>query len=145
MYNIVNIMKKRNTVLLPRAQKTISVLGENIKLARLRRKFSAEQVAERADISRPTLVSIEKGNPNVTIGAYVKVLSVLGLENDIIEVARDDKLGRKLQDAKLIVRERAPKISKNEKLVSNPQVSKTIIRGQAPKEKLLKKTDGNKK
>ena len=138
-------MKKRNTVLLPRAQKTISVLGENIKLARLRRKFSAEQVAERADISRPTLVSIEKGNPNVTIGAYVKVLSVLGLENDIIEVARDDKLGRKLQDAKLIVRERAPKISKNEKLVSNPQVSKTIIRGQAPKEKLLKKTDGNKK
>ena len=58
-------MKKRNTILLPRAQKTISVLGENIKLARLRRKFSAEQVAERANISRPTLVSIEKGNPNV--------------------------------------------------------------------------------
>ena len=104
-------MKKRNTILLPRAQKTISVLGKNIKLARLRRKFSAEQVAERADISRPTLVSIEKGNPNVTIGAYVKVLSVLGLENDIIEVAKDDKLGRRLQDAGLLVRKRAPKVS----------------------------------
>ena len=114
-------MKKRNTILLPRAQKTITVLGENIKLARLRRRFSAEQVAERANISRPTLVSIEKGNPKVTIGAYVKVLSVLGLENDIMEVANDDKLGRRLQDAKLIVRERAPKVS------------------------LLKKTDGNKK
>jgi transcriptional regulator with XRE-family HTH domain len=137
-------MKKRNTILLPRAQKTISVLGENIKLARLRRKFSAEQVAERADISRPTLVSIEKGSSNVTIGAYVKVLSVLGLENDIMEVAKDDTLGRRLQDAKLIVRERAPKIFKIDKLRSNPQDSKIIVRGQAPKVRLLKKTDGNK-
>jgi transcriptional regulator with XRE-family HTH domain len=106
-------MKTRNTALLPRAQKPISALGENIKLARLRRKFSAQQVAERANISRPTLVSIEKGKPNVTIGAYVKVLSVLGLENDIMAVAQDDKLGRKLQDAKLIVRERPPRILKD--------------------------------
>ena len=102
-------MKKRSTILLPRSQKTISVLGENIKLARLRRKFSAEQVAERADISRPTLSSIEKGNANVSIGAYVKVLSVLGLENDIMDVAKDDLLGRRLQDANLIIKERAPK------------------------------------
>jgi transcriptional regulator with XRE-family HTH domain len=136
-------MKRRNTILLPRAQKTISVLGENIKLARLRRKFSAEQVAERANISRPTLVSIEKGNPNVTIGAYVKVLSVLGLENDIMEVAKDDNLGRRLQDAKLIVRERAPRIFKNATLQSNPQVSKIAING--PKVRILKKTDGSKK
>ena len=136
-------MKKRNTILLPRAQKTITVLGENIKLARLRRKFSAEQVAERANISRPTLVSIEKGNPNVTIGAYVKVLSVLGLENDIMEVGKDDKLGRRLQDAKLIVRERAPRIFKNATLQSNPQVSKIAING--PKVRILKKTDGSKK
>ena len=136
-------MKTRNTILLPRAQKPISVLGENIKLARLRRKFSAEQVAERANISRPTLVSIEKGNPNVTIGAYVKVLSVLGLENDIMEVANDDKLGRRLQDAKLIVRERAPRIFKNATLQSYPQVSKIAING--PKVRILKKTDGSKK
>jgi len=136
-------MKTRNTILLPRAQKPISVLGENIKLARLRRKFSAEQVAERANISRPTLVSIEKGNPNVTIGAYVKVLSVLGLENDIMEVANDDKLGRRLQDAKLIVRERAPRIFKNATLQSNPQVSKIAVNG--PKVRTLKKTDGSKK
>jgi len=136
-------MKTRNTILLPRAQKPISVLGENIKLARLRRKFSAEQVAERANISRPTLVSIEKGNPNVTIGAYVKVLSVLGLENDIMEVAKDDNLGRRLQDAKLIVRERAPRIFKNTALQINPQVSKIAIKG--PKVRTLKKTDGSKK
>jgi transcriptional regulator with XRE-family HTH domain len=116
---------------------------KNIKLARLRRKFSAEQVAERANISRPTLVSIEKGNPNVTIGAYVKVLSVLGLENDILEVANDDKLGRRLQDAKLIVRERAPRIFKNATLQGNPQVSKIAI--NVPKVRILKKTDGSKK
>ena len=102
-------MKTRRPVLLPKAQKTISVLGENIKLARLRRKYSTQQVAERANISRPTLLSIEKGSSNVSIGAYVKVLFVLGLEKDILEIAKDDNLGRRLQDAKLIIRERAPK------------------------------------
>jgi transcriptional regulator with XRE-family HTH domain len=136
-------MKTRNTILLPRAQKTLSVLGENIKLARLRRKFSSEQVSERANISRPTLVSIEKGSPNVTIGAYVKVLSVLGLENDIMEVAKDDNLGRRLQDAKLTVKVRAPRIFKNATLQGNPQVSKIAING--PKVRILKKSDGSKK
>jgi transcriptional regulator with XRE-family HTH domain len=102
-------MKTRSPILLPKAQKTISVLGENIKLARLRRKYSTQQVAERANISRPTLLSIEKGSPNVSIGAYVKVLFALGLEKDILEIAKDDNLGRRLQDAKLTIRERAPK------------------------------------
>jgi transcriptional regulator with XRE-family HTH domain len=102
-------MNIRNPILLPRAQKPISILGENIKLARLRRRFSTQQVAERANISRPTLLSIEKGYPFVSIGAYVKVLFVLGLSEDILEVAKDDILGRKLQDAKLIIKKRAPK------------------------------------
>ncbi len=102
-------MKKKSTLLLPGSQQIISVLGENIKLARLRRKCSTQQVAERADISRPTLLSIEKGNPRVSIGAYIKVLAVFGLEKDVLKVAEDDKLGRKLQDAELIVKKRAPK------------------------------------
>jgi transcriptional regulator with XRE-family HTH domain len=102
-------------------------------------------VAERANISRPTLVSIEKGNPNVTIGAYIKVLSVLGLENDIMEVAKDDKLGRRLQDAKLAGRLRALKVLKSEKIKTNPQVSKMVINGQSLKVGRLKETDGNKK
>ena len=101
---------KKSTLLLPKAQKAASMLGENIRLARLRRKYSTQQVSERANISRPTLVSIERGNPNVNIGAYIKVLFVLGLGKDIISIARDDELGRKLQDAKLITKERAPKI-----------------------------------
>ena len=104
-------MRLRKPILLPKAQKAISTLGENIKLARLRRRYSMQQVSERANISRPTLLSIEKGNPNVSIGAYIKVLMVLGLEKDIINVAKDDELGRKLQDARLVVRERAPKRS----------------------------------
>jgi len=102
-------MRSRNPILLPKAQKVVSTLGENIKLARLRRKYSTQQVSERANISRPTLLSIEKGNPNVSIGAYVKVLMVLGLEKDITTVAKDDDLGRRLQDANLVIKERAPK------------------------------------
>ncbi len=104
-------MRSRKPILLPKAQKAISMLGENIKLARLRRRYSTQQVSERANISRPTLLSIEKGNPNVSIGAYIKVLMVLGLEKDIINVAKDDELGRRLQDARLVVRVRAPKRS----------------------------------
>ena len=89
--------------------KILRDLGENIRLARLRRKLSTKQVAERAGISRPTLYDIERGKPNVSIGNYTQVLSVLGLEGDLLNVAKDDVLGRKLQDAKLTVRERAPK------------------------------------
>jgi transcriptional regulator with XRE-family HTH domain len=102
-------MKERKVILLPKAQKILAEFGENIKLARLRRKLSATQVAERADISRTTLASIEKGVPGVAMGAYVQVLFVLGLEADLLKVATDDTLGRKLQDAKLLVRGRAPK------------------------------------
>lgn len=84
-------------------------MGENIKLARLRRKLSSEQVAERAGIGRSTLVKIEQGHPGVGIGNYLNVLRVLGLEQDFLLLAKDDELGRKLQDAQLITRERAPK------------------------------------
>lgn len=99
---------KQNTIL-PSVQKILIELGENIKLARLRRKLSAEQVAERADVSRKTLYSMEQGFPGVAIGNYSMVLFVLGLEKDLLKVAEDDKLGRKLQDNNLLVKERAPK------------------------------------
>ncbi|MEI7727170.1 MAG: helix-turn-helix transcriptional regulator [Bacteroidota bacterium] len=102
-------MKERKVILLPKTQNILAEFGENIKLARLRRKLSTTQIAERADISRPTLASIEKGSPGVSMGAYLQVLFVLGLEKDLLRVATDDTLGRKLQDAKLLVKERAPK------------------------------------
>ncbi len=92
----------RGIKLLPKHKKVLLSLGENIKLARLRRKLTAEQVAERAGISRRTLVSIEQGAESVAMGSYVQVLVVLGLCDDILLVGKDDTLGRKLQDAKLM-------------------------------------------
>jgi transcriptional regulator with XRE-family HTH domain len=106
-------MAKKNIILLPKERKILILVGENIKLARLRRKYSMEQVSERANITRPTLLSIEKGSAAVSMGAYLKVLMVLGLQNDLSEIARDDELGRKIQDAKIIVKERAPKQKTN--------------------------------
>ncbi len=102
-------MSKKKIVLLPRVKRILVEMGENIKLARLRRKLSAEQVSERANISRPTLVAIEKGSPTVSIGSYLLVLQVLGLEKDFLLLGKDDELGRKLQDAQIRTNERAPK------------------------------------
>jgi len=102
-------MNTRSITLLPKAQNVLEQLGEHIKLARLRRKLSAEQVAERAGINRTTLWNIERGMPTVTIGAYCQVLLVLGLLEDLLKVAADDELGRRLQDADIIVKKRAPK------------------------------------
>jgi transcriptional regulator with XRE-family HTH domain len=92
-----------------KTDKILRELGENIKFARLRRKLSTKQVAERAGIGRTTLYEIERGRPTVSIRNYAQVLSVFGLEDDLLNVAKDDLLGRKLQDAKLVVKERAPK------------------------------------
>jgi transcriptional regulator with XRE-family HTH domain len=102
-------MTKRKIILLPKTKRVLGEVGENFKLARLRRRLSAEQVAERANISRPTLSAIEKGSPSVSIGSYLLVLQVLGLEKDFLLLAKDDELGRKLQDARISIGERAPK------------------------------------
>jgi transcriptional regulator with XRE-family HTH domain len=105
-------MANKKIVLLPKARRILVEVGENIKLARLRRKLSSEQIAERANIGRTALYHIEKGNPGVSIGAYLQVLMVLKLGEDFLELAKDDELGRKLQDAKLTTKERAPKRNK---------------------------------
>ena len=80
------------------------------RLARLRRKLSLELVAERAGISRATLISIEKGTPTVSIGSYAAVLHALNnMDSDLLLIAKDDEFGRKLQDLALPTRRRAPK------------------------------------
>ena len=94
---------------LPSLQRRLTEVGENLRLARLRRRLSAIQIAERAGISRPTLRSIENGDPSVSFGAYASVLFCLGLESDLAGLAADDELGRKLQDAALTVKRRAPR------------------------------------
>ncbi|MEQ8416035.1 MAG: helix-turn-helix transcriptional regulator [Imperialibacter sp.] len=102
-------MDKKSAILLPKTRRILETVGEQIKLARLRRKLSGEMVAERAGIGRNTLISIEQGRPSVSIGHYLNVLKVLGLEADFLILAKDDLLGRKLQDAQLTTKERAPK------------------------------------
>jgi len=108
------IMGRKTVVLLPSTERILCELGENIKLARLRRNLAIELVAERADISRATLWAIENGSPSVSIGMYAQVLLSIGLEKDLLLVARDDVLGRKLQDAQLLPRQRAPRRTKSE-------------------------------
>ena len=95
--------------LLPKHERMLQTLGENIRLARLRRDLSSEQISERAGISRTTLIKIEHGDEGVAIGLYLRVLIVLGLQDDLLLIAKDDILGRKLQDAKLTTPQRATK------------------------------------
>lgn len=95
-------MKSKKQILFPKHQKILEQLGENIKLARKRRKLTATQVAERANISRTALYRLEKGSSSVSLGALFNVLRALGLQDDFLKLAADDELGRKLQDLDLI-------------------------------------------
>ena len=99
----------KSVTIMPSLQRRLKELGENIHLARLRRRLPATRVAERAGLSRQTLSAIEHGDPSVTIGAYASVLLVLGFDADLLLVAADDVLGRKLQEAGLTVKKRAPR------------------------------------
>ena len=104
-------MAKTFPSLLPRIRRLLQNFGGNLKLARLRRKYSAETVAQRAGITRRTLSKVEQGDPTVAFGVYARVMQVLRLEDDLAQLAVDDVLGRKLQDAGLTPRRRAPKKS----------------------------------
>jgi transcriptional regulator with XRE-family HTH domain len=102
-------MKSEKTYLTQKQQTILSRLGENIKLARLRRKLSVRSLAERAGIAVSTMVNIESGSSSVSLGNYLQVLSVLRLEEDLMLIADKDPIGRQIQDAGLMVKKRAPK------------------------------------
>ncbi len=95
-------MKTKKNVLFPKDIRILEAMGENIKLARKRRKLTTLIVAERAQINRTTLYKIEKGDASVSLGAYFKVLKVYGLEKDFFKLAANDELGRKLSDIELL-------------------------------------------
>jgi transcriptional regulator with XRE-family HTH domain len=101
MPNICGIMPKSTLASFPAVLKQLAALGERMRLARLRRKLTAELFAERMGVSRETLRRLENGDPTIAMGTYMRALRVLGLEKDIDTLARDDELGRKLQDLAL--------------------------------------------
>ena len=101
-------MKKAEYNIGPATEKILKTMGEQIKLARLRRNLSAELVAERAGISRASLWKVESGSPAVAIGIYAAVLHALGnMDKDLALVAKDDAMGRQMQDLNLLTRKRA--------------------------------------
>ena len=92
-----------------RLEEHMKIVGEQIKLASLRRILSRAQVAERAMCSELTEARVEKGSPTVAIGIYLRILYALQLEDDILFIAKEDKLGKELQDIARINRKRASK------------------------------------
>lgn len=101
--------------ILPHVQRNLTELGNQIKLARLRRNLSAELIAERAGISRSTLNAIEKGAHTVSLGAYAMTLHALGgLDKDLLLVAKDERMEQTMRELQLPVRKRAPKRKRDE-------------------------------
>lgn len=106
-------MKQAAYNIMPATENILKTLGEQIKLARLRRNLTVELVAERAGISRSSLWKVESGNPAVAMGIYAAVLHALNnMDKDLLLVAKDDEMGRRLQDLELITRKRATRRSR---------------------------------
>ena len=98
---------QREVVIMSKTLDILKTMGEQIKMARLRRNLPVKIVSERAGISRNTLWQIEKGNPSVAIGYYAAVLHALNnLDGDLLLVAKDDVLGKKLQDLEISAKKR---------------------------------------
>lgn len=102
-------MPAKAPTLYPSQSRLLRELGARLRMARLRRRLAVTQVAARAEVSRPTLNKVEQGDPAVTLGTYLRVLAVLGLEKDLLLLAAEDPVGRRLQDAALEAPRRAPR------------------------------------
>ena len=103
-------MSRNPNEILPETDTILKTMGEQIRLARLRRDISVELVAERAGISRATLWKVERGSPSVAMGSYAAVLHTLGgMDKELLLIAKDDELGGKLQEMNSTTRKRATK------------------------------------
>lgn len=109
MGKISPAMPRNTPPLLPRVKRLLAGIGVRLRAARLRRAYAAETIAQRAGINRKTLSRVEQGDPGVGLGVYARVMQALGLDQDLEQLARDDELGRKLQDLALKTPRRAPR------------------------------------
>ena len=100
-------MARKTIVLLASTEEVLQKMGERIRRARLRRNISAEDVAQKAGVSKFTLASIEKGACTVSIGAYAAVLAVLELDEDFGLIAVDEIGKKQYWNQNLKKRERA--------------------------------------
>ena len=90
----------------------LSKIGEQMRLARLRRRMSMDKLAKEARVSRTTLWSIEKGDGGTSMSSFLKVVKALGFTDDFLLIGQDDSHGRKLQDEVLKLKWRAPRTKK---------------------------------
>lgn len=95
-------------------KRALKRLGHDLSDARKRRRIPMRLAAERASISRTTLSKIEKGDEGVSLGAYAKILFVLGMIQRLEELAdpKFDELGRRLESENLPKRIRIPRKEK---------------------------------
>lgn len=121
MHVLLYIMPRTHPPIFPATARQLAMLGERLRLARLRRRYSAESVAARAGITRVTLARVEKGDAGTSMGAYVAVFRVLGLQGDLDALGKDDQLGRKLQDLEMSVGRTASR----RRAVGSPQASES--------------------
>jgi len=92
-------------------------LGHDIRDARRRRRIPVAIAAQRASISRTTLVKIEKGDPGVALGIYATVLFVMGMVARLSDLAdpKNDEVGRQLEEEHLPQRIRGARKQKRTK------------------------------
>jgi transcriptional regulator with XRE-family HTH domain len=98
--------KRKKTMLFKGAASALEKMGENVRLARLRRGWSQEQLAKRANTTRKTVEKIEAGIPAVGMGYYIAVIDIMKGTEDIAKVLLIDEVGRKLDDLRLNEKER---------------------------------------
>ncbi|MBU9852884.1 helix-turn-helix transcriptional regulator [Rahnella aceris] len=121
-------MPRKTSPLLPATESLLTEFGDRLRLARLRRKLTAAQVAERAGMVPMTLRNLERGNTGVTLGACLAVMQVLGVEQDLNLLLKDDPFGRQLQDATLIPRKPTSRNSRSKRTPSSVSSDNTLLK-----------------